>query len=245
MWPCCQFTCTAPPPKLRASSVETAAIAELLQASGVGETLAARLAEFGAAVLAANRRFNLTGAKDAAAFAPHLLDSLTVVPHVSGTYVDVGSGAGLPGIVVALAAGVPATLLEASVKKTTFLNEQLAHFGLAGEALALRAEAAGQDLALRGKFKSATARAVSAITTVAEYLLPLLELGGHAVLQRGIVTAEERQALDDAAPMLGGKVLEEVALSEGRRLIIVEKVADTPARFPRRPGIPEKRPLCI
>lgn len=224
--------------------MERAELLEALRAGGVESALAGRLAEFGAAVLETNRRFNLTGAKDAASFAPHLLDSLTVAPRIAGAYVDVGSGAGLPGIVVALATGVTATLLESSGKKAVFLNEQLARFGLAGEALALRAEAAGHDPRLRAKFQSATARAVSAITTVAEYLLPLLTIGGRAVLQRGTVSARERQALEDAAPMLGGTVVEEVELGEGRCLIIVQKIGETPSRFPRRPGIPEKRPLC-
>lgn len=216
----------------------------LLDDAGVAPELRAPLSRFGALVLEANRRVNLTGAKSAAALAEHLLDSLTVVPHAREPYVDVGSGAGLPGIPVAIAAGIPVTLIEATAKKAAFLAKTLEELRVQGRVIQQRAEDAGQDDALRGRFASGTARALSGVTTVAELLLPLIAPGGVAVLQRGRFDERERRSLEDASLMLGGRIESEVALEGARRILLLRKERPTPLRFPRRSGIPEKRPLC-
>lgn len=218
---------------------------ELLTQSHIEERLVEPLARYGALVLEMNRQFNLTGAKSAAEFAPHLVDSLSVAPYVVEPLIDIGSGAGLPAIPVAIATGVSVTLVETTVKKARFLETMLETFGLAGQVVAERAEVAAHDERLRGRFRSGTARAVSSAPTVAELLLPFLAPGGVAILQRGAVEPRERTALEDAALMLGARVAEELALDGGRRLILVQKTAETPTRFPRRIGIPEKRPLCM
>jgi 16S rRNA (guanine527-N7)-methyltransferase len=217
----------------------------LLEAGGVAATLAERLARFGSGVLETNRRFNVTGAKTAADLAPHIIDSLTVVPFVREPYVDIGSGGGFPALPVAIATGVRVTLIETTVKKANFLRETLEAFGLSGEVIAERAEVADHDERLRGRFASGTARAVSSAPTVAELLLPLIETGGVAILQRRNDEERERQALEDAALMLGGAIESETELGDGRRIVFVRKTAPTQIRFPRRTGIPEKRPLCL
>jgi 16S rRNA (guanine527-N7)-methyltransferase len=216
----------------------------LLQIAGVAPALCVPLSRYGAFVLEANRRVNLTGAKSPAALAPHLLDSLSVVPYIREPYVDVGSGAGLPGIPIAIATGTPVTLIEATAKKAAFLAEALKELNLAGSVIQQRAEDAGHDDALRERFASGTARALSGPTTVAELLLPLIVLGGVAVLQRGRFDERERRRLEDASLMLGGRMESELPLEGERRVLLVRKERATPLRFPRRAGLPEKRPLC-
>jgi 16S rRNA (guanine527-N7)-methyltransferase len=216
----------------------------LLEAGGAPAEHLDRLTHYGTAVLEANRQFNLTGAKTAAEFAPHILDSLTVAPYVYDSLIDIGSGGGLPAIPVAIVTGVPVTMIESTVKKVRFLARMLDELNLPGDAIAARAEIAGHDPSFRGRFVTGTARAVSTAPTVAELLLPFIGVGGIAVLQRGIMDERERHALSDAALMLGGQVEDERQLDGERRIVLVRKTAPTGIRFPRRTGIPEKRPLC-
>jgi len=211
----------------------------------VSGDLAERLGRYGALLLEANRRVNLTAARDPRALAAHLADSLTLLPDVDGELIDIGSGGGLPGIPLALATGFPVILVEAVGKKAAFLAHALIELGLNGTAIADRAERLGRDPQFRERFRVATARAVSTAPSVAEFTLPFLAIGGHALLQRGILEAPERQAVEDAAPMLGGRLVDERLLDDDRRILILEKIAPTPLRFPRRDGIPAKRPLCL
>lgn len=219
-------------------------IAARLAEEGVDRRLADRLAAYGALLLAATRTVNLTAARTADALVAHLLDALTLVPFVRGTIVDIGSGGGLPGIPLALATGQNVTLVEATVKKAVFLEEALAHLDLGGAVRVGRAESLAHEPGLRGTFLTATARAVGSAPTVAELTLPFLALGGVALLQRGAMDDRERAALADAAPMLGGTLADERRLEGDRRIVFLEKDGETPGRFPRRTGIPDKRPLC-
>jgi 16S rRNA (guanine527-N7)-methyltransferase len=195
-------------------------------------------------LLDANRRVNLTGAKDAAALVPHLLDALTLTGDVSESLADVGSGGGLPGIPLALATGVRVALIEPIAKKAAFLERARIELGFAGEIVAERAEIAAREPRLREQFARATARAVSNASTVAELTVPFLRIGGRALLQRTALDPAERQALEDAAPILGAELLEERALAGDHRILVLEKLRATGERFPRRNGVPEKRPLC-
>lgn len=211
-----------------------------------------RLARYGARVLDANRKFNLTGAKSAAEFAPHIIDSVSIAGYISESLVDIGSGGGLPAIPLAIVTGVPVTMVETTLKKARFLEEMLAEFGLAGEVVAQRAEVAAHEGRLRERFHTGTARAVSSASTVAELLLPFIEVGGTAVMQRGIVDDREFRALEDASLMLGGQVERVVRqlpepgeAGSVRQIVLVKKTGPTQSRFPRRTGIPEKRPLCL
>ncbi len=196
-------------------------------------------------MLEQNQRFNLTGAKSQEELADHLLDSLSVASYVREPYVDIGSGAGFPAIPIAIATGMPVVMIEATAKKARFLESVLDLLELRGAVIAERAEIAGHRPALREHFASGTARALGSAPTVAELLLPLIEVGGVAVLQRGAILASERIALEDASLMLGGRIESENRLEGDRRIVVVRKAGRTPLRFPRRPGIPTKRPLCI
>jgi len=216
-----------------------------LVAAGIGPALAERLAVYAALVLDANRRLNLTGARDGTAFAEHLLDALTLHGDVRGELVDVGSGNGLPGIPLALATGARVVLVEPIKKRAAFLAAALAGLALDGEVVAERAEDAARNPALRERFGTATARAVASAPAVAELTVPFLALGGRALLQRGSLAQHERNAVADAALVLGAELVEERPLEGERRILILEKRAPTGPRFPRRAGIPAKRPLCL
>jgi 16S rRNA (guanine527-N7)-methyltransferase len=220
-------------------------LAEILTAAGVNATLAARLAAYGALLLDANRRTNLTGAKDAAGLAAHLLDSLSLLSDITGRLVDIGSGGGLPGIPLAIATGFEVLLIEAVAKKAAFLGRALHELGLAGAVAAGRAETLAHEPRYREQFAVATARAVAIAPGVAELAVPFLRIGGRALLQRGALDPAERRAVEDAAPMLGARFVEERPLEGGRRILILEKTAPTPVRFPRRVGMAQKRPLCL
>jgi 16S rRNA (guanine527-N7)-methyltransferase len=221
-----------------------AAALAALRAAGVEERLAERLAVYAALVLAANRRLNLTGAKDGIAFAAHVLDALTLADDVIGPLIDVGSGNGVPGIPLAMATRAHVTLLEPIKKRAAFLAGALTELGLEGGAVAARAEDAARDAVYRERFQTATARAVASAPTVAELTVPFLAVSGRALLQRGALEPLERNALTDAALVLGAELVEERALAGERRVLILEKRSPTSLRFPRKNGVPTKRPLC-
>ncbi len=216
-----------------------------LAAAGIEENLAVRLAVYAALVLDANRRLNLTGAKTGGAFAAHILDALTLRNDVIGPLIDVGSGNGIPGIPLALATNARVTLLEPIKKRAGFLRKTLAALSLEGEALDMRAEDAARDPAYREAFRTATARAVASGPAVAELTAPFLAIGGRALLQRGALEPRERNAIADAALVLGAELIEERQLDGERRIIILEKRSPTSPRFPRKNGVPAKRPLCL
>jgi 16S rRNA (guanine527-N7)-methyltransferase len=216
-----------------------------LRDAGIDEDLAVRLAVYAALVLDANRRLNLTGAKTGNAFAAHVLDALTLRDDVTSPLIDVGSGNGLPGIPLALATHARVTLLEPIKKRAVFLRTTLAALSLDGEALDARAEDAARDPAYREAFRTATARAVAGAPTVAELTVPFLALGGRALLQRGSLDPRERNAIADAALVLGAEFIEERPVDGERRILVLEKRSSTSPRFPRKNGVPAKRPLCL
>jgi 16S rRNA (guanine527-N7)-methyltransferase len=206
-----------------------------------------QLERFVALLLERNVAMNLSSARDPQAVGAHVRDSLAIAPYVRDPLVDIGSGGGFPAIVLAIASGVRATLIESTAKKARFLESVVAELGLPVVVRAQRAEEAARDPELRGSFASATARAVGSAPTVIELTIPFLAVGGLAVLQRGRLDERERQAAADAALVLGAEVEGEVPAPPGdeRRVLLVRKLAPTGGRFPRRAGIPEKRPLCL
>ncbi len=211
-----------------------------------------------------NERLNLTAIVEPEAMAArHFVDSLTALlafrePGWSPTpmtwpsrrLVDVGTGAGFPGLVLKLAwPALELTLIEATGKKARFLENVVRSLALQSVTiLARRAEEVGQDPAHREQYDGAIARAVADLPVLLEYLLPLVRIGGIAVAMKGPEVEEEIAAAYRALELLGGRLQERRALAwpphlPPRTLLIFEKIAPTPAKYPRRPGIPEKRPL--
>ena len=191
-----------------------------LEAAGVAAEAeqAEKLAAFHELLTGANARMNLTrvSADPAEAIDRNYLDSLAPLPHLSGakTCVDVGSGAGFPG--VPLAIFLPDThfvLMDSLSKRVEFLRGVIRELSLNAEAVCLRAEEAGRG-AMRETFDAATARAVAPLNVLCELLLPLVRVGGKAVALKGPGAAAEAEAAQNALEALGGRLfaIEEVPI---------------------------------
>lgn len=215
-----------------------------------------RLARLRQLVVAENERTNLTRIVEEGEFVEkHVFDSLCGLSAApargSARVVDVGSGGGFPGLALAIAR--PAwslVLVETLHKKASFLERAARELTLAHvTVLAERAEDAARRPENRDAFDLATVRAVASAAVTLELVLPFVEVGGRALLYRGPdeAAADETAARAAAAVLGGGDVrVTSYALPSGaeRRLIAVDKTAPTPAGFPRRAGIAEKRPLA-
>ena len=202
-----------------------------------------------------NRRVNLTAITDPQeVLIRHFLDSLSVaafVPLRAGMRViDVGTGAGFPGLPLrVLCPGARLTLLDATAKKLRFLDHLIALLELEGvRTLHARAEQAGQMPAEREAHDLVLARTVARMPVLAEYMLPLARVGGQCVAMKGSSARQEAQAARRAIGLLGGRInrietLQLPGVAQAHHLVIVDKVAPTPAAWPRQPGAPARRPL--
>ena len=202
-----------------------------------------------------NSRFNLTAIRDVEGIrSKHFLDSLScslvMRDNPPTSLIDIGTGAGFPGIPLKiLYPAMRLVLVESVGKKAEFCRHITRLLNLEKvEVLQSRAEDLGQDKKHREKYDWAVARAVANLPTLSEYLLPLVRLGGAMLAQKGESGPAEAQSADHAFHLLGGRLrqVREVALpgiAEDRYLIVVDKIAATPPGFPRRVGIPLKTPL--
>lgn len=183
----------------------------------------------------------------------HFLDSLWLLrlPEISNVarIMDIGSGAGFPGLPLAIA--MPGTffaMIEANNKKAAFIAGMIEELGLNNaQVFALRAEDAGKS-AIRESFDVALARAVGSLPEVLEYTLPLVRKGGHALLQRGAREPGDNVTAAGAAVLLGGALVRIVPANpypeaKNLNLWVWEKRQTTPDKYPRRAGMPRKRPL--
>jgi 16S rRNA (guanine527-N7)-methyltransferase len=137
------------------------------------------------------------------------------------------------------------TLIDATAKKVAFINEVIDHLGLdAARAVQGRAEDLGQDTSYRAQFNVATARAVAPLPVLLEYVIPFLQVGGTALLPKGLQIAEELRKGSRTAAILGAKIVSASELpGNTTRLIVVRKFAPTSPAYPRRVGIPSRDPL--
>lgn len=219
------------------------------------------LAAYRDALFTANQATNLTAIRDRDEIERRLiLESLRLVAVLETRFpprqgvrprlVDIGTGGGIPGMVLAIARpDIEFTLLDATRKKIAFLERVVWDLGLHNvRTIHGRAEDAGLDRAFRDQFGAATARAVASVPALMELGLPLLKLGGVLMLAKGTGIDEELRAGGHAGKILGGTILEasflpEAGTSIATQLVIVEKTAPTPGAYPRRSGIPSRNPL--
>jgi 16S rRNA (guanine527-N7)-methyltransferase len=205
-----------------------------------------------------NARFNLTAITDYEGIqVRHFLDSLSCLLglpwsdlRAGARLIDVGTGAGFPGVPLKIVCpGLSLTLLEATRKKGDFLKHLIERLELRDVTIIhARAEELGQDPQHREQYDWALARAVAEMPTLAEYLLPLVRVGGGMLGQKGEGAPSEVHGAAEAIRILGGRVRKLIpvhlrGLAETRYLVLVDKVVATPANYPRRPGMPAKRPL--
>jgi 16S rRNA (guanine527-N7)-methyltransferase len=200
-----------------------------------------------------NARVNLTAIADEREIATrHFLDSLRCALSWGAhpdSLIDIGTGAGFPGLPLKiLRPALHLTLVESIEKKAAFLRHVVATLGLGDvEIVVARAESVGRDPAQREQYAIATARAVAELRVLAEYCLPLCRLGGRFLAPKGAQIAGEVERALPAIARLGGgpPTVEAVDIPglERRSLVIIEKSALTPAQYPRAVGMPLKRPL--
>ena len=222
------------------------------------EAQIARFQLYHGEILSWNRRANLTRVTDLDEVQTrHFIDSLSVVRGLrrgalgAGTkLIDVGSGAGLPGIPLKIAfPALALVLLEANGKKAAFLEMLARTLDLDGVTVVRsRAEEAGHREDLRETFDVVVSRAVAPLPVLAELTLPLCRVGGVAVALKGADVSDELDRAGSATTMLGGGVSRIHTITPpggdvARSLVVTGKVTPTPDKFPRRPGIPAKRPL--
>ena len=204
-----------------------------------------------------SRRFNLTritGREQVQTL--HFLDSLSATLALSqevkdgGRVIDIGSGAGFPGIPLRIAMpGLRLTLVESVGKKVAFLQHLLDTLDLPDvQLLHGRSETIAHAPELCESFDVALARGLAPLRVLVELALPFCKLGGSLVAHKKGDIAQELDNASNAISLLGGRLssvlpVSVTGLGDNRALVIVEKVSPTPARYPRRPGIPKKRPL--
>ncbi|MGI5920339.1 MAG: 16S rRNA (guanine(527)-N(7))-methyltransferase RsmG [Syntrophomonadaceae bacterium] len=204
-------------------------------------------------VLSENEKQNLISRKSVHyELDKHIEDSSRILDIISFTnhkVVDLGSGAGFPGLILAIfCREANFTLVESDQKKSQFLKNAIQELGLSHvEVICARAEVLGQDKVFREQFDYCTSRAVAAMNILLEYSLPLVKMGGQVLMWKGSnyqrEIEESRHALQQLGGTMGEVYLYNLLEERDRAIVIVDKTSATPAKYPRRVGIPSKRPL--
>lgn len=216
-----------------------------------------RLGRYLELLLEANTRFNLTAITDPVqAWMRHILDSLTLVPHIISIQpgdvdramvkvIDIGSGGGLPGIPLAIVLpSVEFTLVETTGKKARFLDDTTRTLGLTNTTVVNeRAEIIGQDHKhFREQFDVVIARAVGRLPVLLELTVPLAKVDGVVLAMKGAKAAEEIAEAKQALHRLHAHVIETINTPTGT-LVVIQKMRKTPRDYPRAPGEPKRVPL--
>lgn len=202
-----------------------------------------------------NQKINLTAITDYGEVQlKHFLDSLTVTlawqPAKGNAVIDVGTGAGMPGIPLKIVfPSIKLVLLEATAKKVSFLHHIKEKLGLNDvEIIVGRAEEVAHVAQYRERFDLVLSRAVAPLPALVELTLPFCATGGSFIAQKKGSIDDEIGRADKAIKLLGGRLsgVKKIELNEfadERHLIVIDKISPTPERYPRRPGVPGKRPL--
>lgn len=199
-----------------------------------------------------NEKINLTAIIDPKEIIlKHFVDSLTIAKYIKDDekLIDVGTGAGFPGIPLSIVKeNTDIVLLDSLNKRINFLEEVKENLKLENiTTIHGRAEEFGKNKKERETYDIATSRAVAPLNILLEYLLPLVKVGGRAICMKGS-NIEEVENAKNALEILGGQIekIEEITLPNSdikRNIIIVKKVKNTPLKYPRKPGTPSKEPI--
>ena len=200
-----------------------------------------------------NEKMNLTAITEPEEIIlKHFIDSITILKHIpdGSKIVDVGTGAGFPGIPLSIMnPTLKVTLVDSLNKRLIFLQEVIRKLKLQNvEIVHARAEEFGQNKKYRENFDVATSRAVANLSTLSEYLIPLVNVGGKIISMKAANATEETNDAKKAINILGGAIekIEEFNLPQsdiGRTVIIIKKDKKTPNQYPRKPGTPSKEPI--
>ena len=200
-----------------------------------------------------NEKINLTAITEPKdVILKHFIDSLTINKYLKENRIlaDVGTGAGFPGIPLKiLRPDLKITLVDSLNKRINFLNEVILKLNLKDiDTVHSRIEDFGKDKKYREKFDYVTARAVANLSVLSEYLLPISKVGGKCICMKGSNVEEELDTGKNAIKILGGKIncIDQFELPESdisRNIIVLDKIKNTSAKFPRKAGIPSKEPL--
>lgn len=210
-----------------------------------------QFARYGDFLLEYNEKVNLTAITEPTeVVTKHFIDSLSILAlhQPAGTLLDVGSGAGFPGMPLLIARPeLKVSLLDGHRKKLDFLAQLSTLLGVSPTLIHKRAEEAGQDKALREQFDTVTARAVASLNLLAEYCLPLVKVGGCLIAMKGPSAPEEVNEAKKSIQLMGGAVetCKELSLPDGgqRVIVIIKKIWQTPPQFPRPFAKISKSPL--
>ena len=200
-----------------------------------------------------NEKINLTAITEPKdVILKHFIDSLTINKYLkeNRTLADVGTGAGFPGIPLKiLRPDLKIILVDSLNKRINFLNEVISKLNLEDiDTVHSRIEDFGKNKKYREKFDYVTARAVANLSVLSEYLLPICKVIGKCICMKGSNVEEELSLGKGAINVLGGKIscVDEFVLPDSdicRNVIVVDKVKNTPSRFPRKAGVPSKEPI--
>lgn len=213
-----------------------------------------RFSDYMSLVIEWNEKINLTSITDEQEFIiKHFFDSLTLLSKVEikegARVIDVGTGAGFPGIPLKIARpDIKLTLLDSLNKRLVFLNDYvLKTLDLTAEVIHGRAEECSKEVKFRERFDVATSRAVANLSSLSEYCIPFVKVGGVFAPMKGPDSEEEVKAASNAINLLGGKLnrIEELTLPDesGRSIIVIDKVKKTADKYPRRGVKINKNPL--
>ena len=236
-------------------TIDFATIYKVMTSSAISDKQKEQFVKFYELLVEWNKVMNLTGITEYEEVnEKHFVDSLSLVKAIDvnkvDSVIDIGTGAGFPGIPLKIAfPHLKVTLLDSLNKRIKFLDEVISQLGLTDvETIHGRAEDFAKPGKIREKFDLCVSRAVANLTSLSEYCLPFVKVGGEFISYKSEKMNEEMESAKKAISILGGKFdrCEEFILPESdiyRNLVVIKKVKETPKKYPRKAGLPTKEPI--